>query len=352
MVERNTTSLENRFGPLGPTRVQIPPPPLTTRVGCNDAGSSKREAGVQARLSHRLKPLATAMECRATVAQRRPVPCDAGACVREVHVDARRGRLRGVRARRPRLQRGLVRRGPPHGPLRRHRPAPRGLRRALRLGRASGRLRARAPLRRRLLLPLRTTTRPRSTTSAWPARPPSTTNPRPTAAPRKRSRRSRSRSLARALRHARRAANRRPRFRPEIQPAMAGPERWRARATRIRANQAADGPHGSHRKPLEVDRPDNVTIAGGTGADSGAYGRRTMLGDLGDLEVGVDLGVDANGLAVALEQRDPVAEPGRGHQRGQSRDARASSTASSTVMAASAAGPPSTAATRSCSRFS
>jgi hypothetical protein len=30
MVEPNACSLENRFGPLGPTRVQIPPPPLRT----------------------------------------------------------------------------------------------------------------------------------------------------------------------------------------------------------------------------------------------------------------------------------------------------------------------------------
>jgi hypothetical protein len=41
--------------------------------------------------------------------------------------------------------------------------------------------------------------------------------------------------------------------------------------------------------------------------------------DLRDLEVGVDLGVDADELALALEQRDPLAEVGgRGH-RGQSR---------------------------------
>ena len=32
MVERNTGSLENRFGPLGPTRVRIPPPPPTERA--------------------------------------------------------------------------------------------------------------------------------------------------------------------------------------------------------------------------------------------------------------------------------------------------------------------------------
>jgi hypothetical protein len=31
MVDQKTQGLENRFGPLGPTRVQIPPPPLITR---------------------------------------------------------------------------------------------------------------------------------------------------------------------------------------------------------------------------------------------------------------------------------------------------------------------------------
>jgi len=47
MVEPNRRSLENRFGLLGPTRVRIPPPPLTTRIPANDAGSSKSEAGVE-----------------------------------------------------------------------------------------------------------------------------------------------------------------------------------------------------------------------------------------------------------------------------------------------------------------
>ena len=35
------------FEPLGPTRVQIPPPPLTTRIRYHDAGSSEKEAGVE-----------------------------------------------------------------------------------------------------------------------------------------------------------------------------------------------------------------------------------------------------------------------------------------------------------------
>jgi hypothetical protein len=36
--------------------------------------------------------------------------------------------------------------------------------------------------------------------------------------------------------------------------------------------------------------------------------------DLGDLEIGIDLGGDANELALALEQRDPRAQVGRGSQ--------------------------------------
>ena len=38
--------------------------------------------------------------------------------------------------------------------------------------------------------------------------------------------------------------------------------------------------------------------------------------DLGDLEVRVDLGADADELALALEQRDPVAEVAPGSPRG------------------------------------
>ena len=41
-----------------------------------------KRGGRQARLSHRLKPLGTAMECRATVAQRRRDPSKAEECVR------------------------------------------------------------------------------------------------------------------------------------------------------------------------------------------------------------------------------------------------------------------------------
>jgi hypothetical protein len=39
--------LENRKRPLGPSRVRIPPPPLTTRIPGNGAGSSRREAGLE-----------------------------------------------------------------------------------------------------------------------------------------------------------------------------------------------------------------------------------------------------------------------------------------------------------------
>jgi hypothetical protein len=43
------------------------------------------------------------------------------------------------------------------------------------------------------------------------------------------------------------------------------------------------------------------------------------IGDLGDLEVGVDLGGDAPQLAFALEERDPLAEISRRrHTAGQS----------------------------------
>ena len=31
-AEQNDDNLENRFGPLGPTRVQIPPPPLAFHI--------------------------------------------------------------------------------------------------------------------------------------------------------------------------------------------------------------------------------------------------------------------------------------------------------------------------------
>src|SRR5215207_157967 len=45
-------------------------------------GIKQERGGHQARLSHRLKPLRTAMDCRATVAQRRRVPSKAEECVR------------------------------------------------------------------------------------------------------------------------------------------------------------------------------------------------------------------------------------------------------------------------------
>jgi hypothetical protein len=40
----------------------------------------------------------------------------------------------------------------------------------------------------------------------------------------------------------------------------------------------------------------------------GAAGLHGAVGDLGDLEVRVDLRVDPDELVLALEQRDPVAE--------------------------------------------
>ena len=60
--------------------------------------------------------------------------------------------------------------------------------------------------------------------------------------------------------------------------------------------------------------------------------------DLGDLEVRVDLGRDANELALALEQADPLAQVGgRGHRR-QSKES-AYSTASLSVICSPAAKP-------------
>ena len=52
------------------------------------------------------------------------------------------------------------------------------------------------------------------------------------------------------------------------------------------------------------------------------------VGDLGDLEVGVGLGRDAAQLALALEERDPLAEVSRRRRHGasQSMDASAQST--------------------------
>jgi hypothetical protein len=47
--------------------------------------------------------------------------------------------------------------------------------------------------------------------------------------------------------------------------------------------------------------------------------------DLRDLEVGVDLGGDANELTLALEQRDPLAEVGRRGHQGEASDVRAAS---------------------------
>ena len=44
-------------------------------------------------------------------------------------------------------------------------------------------------------------------------------------------------------------------------------------------------------------------------------GLHRPVDDLGDLEMRIDLGVDADELALALEQRDPVAEVARGRHR-------------------------------------
>ena len=51
----------------------------------------------------------------------------------------------------------------------------------------------------------------------------------------------------------------------------------------------------------------------------GAAGLHRPVDDLRDLEVRVDLGGDANELALALEQANPVAQVGRRGHRGQSR---------------------------------
>jgi hypothetical protein len=95
-------SLENHRGPLGPSGVRIPPPPLTTRIASNDAGSSKERGGQKARLSHRVKPLRTAMDCRATVAHRRRDPTtrakNACAWPAAAHVDRQERRRPNSRA--------------------------------------------------------------------------------------------------------------------------------------------------------------------------------------------------------------------------------------------------------------
>ena len=65
------------------------------------------------------------------------------------------------------------------------------------------------------------------------------------------------------------------------------------------------------------------------------------VGDLGDLEARVDLGGDANELALALEQCDPLAEVSHG---GQSRTERAYRTASSSDSVRPTAWPRSNAA--------
>jgi hypothetical protein len=46
--------------------------------------------------------------------------------------------------------------------------------------------------------------------------------------------------------------------------------------------------------------------------ERGAAGLDDAVGDLRDLEVGIDLGRDADELALALEQGDPLAEVGDG----------------------------------------
>jgi hypothetical protein len=50
MVEPKTLSLENRFGPLGPTRVQIPPPPLHRPNSVQPCGIEQEKGGPRARL--------------------------------------------------------------------------------------------------------------------------------------------------------------------------------------------------------------------------------------------------------------------------------------------------------------
>ena len=47
-------------------------------------------------------------------------------------------------------------------------------------------------------------------------------------------------------------------------------------------------------------------------SSAGPTGLHDAVGDLGDLELGIDLGGDADELALALEERDPLAEVGRG----------------------------------------
>jgi hypothetical protein len=43
----------------------------------------------------------------------------------------------------------------------------------------------------------------------------------------------------------------------------------------------------------------------------GPSGLDRAVRDLGDLELGIDLGADANELTLALEERDPCAQVGR-----------------------------------------
>src|SRR5215210_1596248 len=73
MVEPNACGLENRFGPLGPTRVQIPPPPLNkteSAATMRDQARERRASGPP------LPPLQTARnrprvsrDCRAATSR-------------------------------------------------------------------------------------------------------------------------------------------------------------------------------------------------------------------------------------------------------------------------------------------
>ena len=56
--------------------------------------------------------------------------------------------------------------------------------------------------------------------------------------------------------------------------------------------------------------------------ERGAARLHGAVDDLGDLEVGVDLGRDANELTLALEQANPLAQVGRGSHQRESNDER------------------------------
>jgi hypothetical protein len=82
MVEPNEMSLENRRGPLGSLGGSNPSPSADNPNRQQRCGNKQERGGPQARLSHRLKPLRTAMDRRATVAHRRRDPSKGEECVR------------------------------------------------------------------------------------------------------------------------------------------------------------------------------------------------------------------------------------------------------------------------------